>query len=185
MFVGGNRTFALIICASTTLLPYLTATASEFDKCVLQHMQGVTSDLAAASIKESCLRTVETGLPRDALDTFHDARAAYGQLPAYDLGGFGLYITLNNRSGYTITEITLQIVDKKTLISTLYKVRDFPFVPPPGVISMGPPRDPTLLKMIGPGIRQFYTRINETTSSVDDWNNRYAWALASAKGFKD
>lgn len=164
--------------ASTSL-----AMASEFDKCVLQNMRGVTSDLAAASVKESCLRTVEMQLPKEALQTFQTATARFGQLPSY-VGGVGLYITVNNNSGYTITEITMAIENKKTRTDVSYVIRDFPFVPPPGVIAMGPPRDPTLLKMIGPGYREFYTPINETRNP-NEWGNFFSWTLISAKGFRD
>jgi hypothetical protein len=178
------RSVLLAVIAAAGASLHDVATASEFDQCVLQHMQGITSDLAAASVKESCLRTVETQLPHEALDAFKTAGAAFGQLPAFAEGGFGLYITLNNTSGYTITELTIQIDDNRTNSHATYVIRDFPFVPPPGTI-MGLPRDPTLLKMIGPGPRKFYTAINETTRDVTEWHNRYDWSLISAKGFRE
>jgi hypothetical protein len=183
--VAGMRGIFLGVVAAAGVSLHDVATASEFDQCVLQHMQGVTSDLAAASVKESCLRTVETQLPHEALDVFKTATAAFGQLPAFAEGGVGLYITLNNNSGYTITELTISIDDKRANSHVPYIIRDFPFVPtPPGII-MGPPRDPTRLKVIGPGPRTFYTAINETTSNVNEWNDRYRWSLISAKGFRD
>jgi hypothetical protein len=174
--------FLLVVATAITSLQG-TALASEFDKCVLQHMQGVTSDLAASSIKEACLRTVETQLPDEALKALSGATAAFGQLPAL-VGGAGIYITLNNTSGYTITELSITIENKKTHAFVTYPVRYFPFVPPPGVI-MGPPRDPTLEKMIGPGQRAFYTPINQTTDDVTKWGELYGWDFTAAKGFKD
>jgi hypothetical protein len=113
---------------------------SDFDKCVLEHMPGVTSDLAASSVKEACIRTVETLLPTEALLTLRNARAAFGQLPHYE-GGFGLYMTLNNNSGYTITELSIEIVNKQNPGGILYAIRNFPFIPPPGTFAMGPSED--------------------------------------------
>jgi hypothetical protein len=175
--------FLLAVAALAATLMEGAAGASEFDKCVLQHMQGVTSDLAAASIKEACLRTVETQLPEEAVKALAGATAAFGQLPSY-VGGFGLYITLNNHSGYTITELSIEIENEKTHEHVTYAVRNFPFVPPPGAI-MDPPRDPTIEKMIGPGQRVFYTPINQTTADVMKWHELFSWQITSVKGFSD
>jgi hypothetical protein len=176
--------FATFAAIGTALVSPAYVVASEFDVCVLQHMQGTTSDLGALSIKEACLRTTETPLPSEVLQTLGTARAAFGKLPFSD-GGFGLFITLNNNTGYTITELTIGIEEKKTQVTVPYVVRTFPFVPPPGVIISGLPKDPTILKMIGPGQRQFYTPITETTRDAKNWGEAYDWMMLSAKGFRN
>jgi hypothetical protein len=166
-----------------------TAEASEFDACVLQHMQGVTSDTAATSIKEACLRTVEIALPAEALQTLATARARYGSLPSFgplpsNEGDAGLIITLNNNTGYTITELIVSIEDQKTHASTPYIIRLFPYLPPPGVIR-GLPSDETTIEMLRPGQHQFYAAISERARDPNKWGDAYAWEIASAKGFRD
>ena len=126
------------------------AVASPFDTCVLQHMQGVTSDVAAVSVKEACLHTTETPLPDSALQTLMTMQAGYGKLPSPE-GGQGLYVSINNNSGYTITELVLQIEDKRTHETERYVVRVFPSPPPPGAIALGYGPDRTLAMMIAPG----------------------------------
>lgn len=159
------------------------AVASPFDTCVLQHMQGVTSDVAAGSVKEACLRTAETPLPDTALQTLMTMRAVYGKLPP-GASGAGLYISFNNNSGYTITELVLEIQDKTTHARERYVVRLFPFPPsPPPVIDMGYGPDRTPAMMIAPGPREFYVRINQSLRDPKKWNDAYEWNIVSAKGF--
>jgi hypothetical protein len=178
------RMLRISAAVAVAAMAWGSALGSEFDACVLQHMQGVTSDLAASSVKEACLRMVEKPLPAEALQVLNTARAGFGALPSY-VGGMGLYISLNNNSGYTITELTIGVHDKKTGNVTSYVIRIFPFVPPPGVIAMGQPRDPTIQEMIAPGERQFYARISETARDPKKWNTEYSWSVAAAKGFPD
>jgi hypothetical protein len=114
------------------------------------------------------------------------ARAAYGKLPSL-VGGSGLYISVNNNSGYTITELVLEIVDKKTHQTERYVVRLFPFPPPPpqsGVIELGYGPDKTPAMMIVPGPREFYVRINQSVRDPKKWNDTYDWNIVSAKGFR-
>jgi hypothetical protein len=162
------------------------AVASPFDTCVLQHMQGVTSDVAAGSVKEACLRTSETPLPNTALQTLTTMRAVYGKLPPGERGA-GLYMSFNNDSGYTITELVLEIQDKTTDARERYVVRLFPFPPSPprpGVIDLGYGPDRTPAMMIAPGPREFYVRIKQSVRDPKKWADVYAWGIVSAKGFR-
>ena len=126
------------------------AAASSFNQCILDHMQGATSDLAALSIKEACIHASEKQLPDDALNTLMTSAAGFGILPFPSQDKSGLYVTLNNNSGYTITELVIEITDKKTKAPERYVIRLFPFVSAPGVI-MGAPSDRTIDEMIPPG----------------------------------
>jgi outer membrane murein-binding lipoprotein Lpp len=89
------------------------ASAASFNGCVLENMRGINSDLAAESIKESCLRKVSRPLPD--LTGLSESKAGYGQIYGYLERSFGLYITLNNSTSYTITEITMRSGIKKRM----------------------------------------------------------------------
>jgi hypothetical protein len=76
-------------------------------------MRDVTSDKAAIAIKESCLRAVEVPIPPEAVNALSTGSlASYEQAPALE-GGAGLYIVLNNQSGYALTELTIAVQEKK------------------------------------------------------------------------
>jgi hypothetical protein len=92
---------ARLLSGPLLLASIAAANATPFDDCVLQHMQGVSSDVAAVSIKEACIRAVEKPLSDAAVQTLNTARAGYGALPPD--GSAALYVSLDNESGYTIT----------------------------------------------------------------------------------
>src|SRR5262249_11820341 len=81
-----------------------------YSDCVLNNMKGVTNDLAAQAVEESCLRKASVAL--SAGDAFKGATAGYGQLPRDQR--FGLYVTLDNKSHYTLTEISIRVTNRKT-----------------------------------------------------------------------
>jgi len=157
----------------------LSAQASEFDDCVLHHMSKVTSDEAALSIKEACLRNVEKPIPAHVLASgLAGATATFGQSPRYS-GVYGLYITLNNNTGYTITELSLRVDSTETNVSTTYRIRDFSNASGRGE------KDRTILEMIPPGTRYFFTPINETARDAMELQPHYSWSVVAAKGFRD
>jgi hypothetical protein len=152
--------------------------ASPYDTCILEHMSGVTSDTAADSIKEACIRNAEKPLPNSVLDTFATAVAWFGTLPFPYQNDSGLYIKFNNTSGYTLTEIVIQITETATGKTENYVERRFPTPPPPGAIMM-----PPSYGMIKPGANEFYTPINQTVKDPKSWGKTYSWNVISAKGF--
>ena len=178
-----RRTFLLAVGAATISLQ--TALPSEFDQCVLQHMQGATSDLAATSVKESCLRTVEVPLAEDTVAALTGAgnQAHFWQFPASAFGGGtgALAITLNNVSGYTLTELSIMVLTKETGKSETYRVRSFPNYPPNALVGL--PRDPTILKKIEPGKHEIYVPIAEVADPTKFWAS-HNWGITAAKGFQ-
>ena len=89
--------------------------ANSFNSCVLDGIKGVTTDMVAQTVKEACIRTVEVPLPPvDILTLRSSATAAYGQFTKYPEDEFGLFISLNNKSPYTLTEMHITVKDKKT-----------------------------------------------------------------------
>jgi len=164
----------------------LSALASSYDNCVLQHMQGVSSDDAAISIKEACIRTVEEPIPTPAMKSLlKSASAVYGKVPPYDPPGGALYVSLNNNSGYTITVLVFEVLDKKTNAIERYVIRLFVAPPPPGVIGRIFPKDQTKMELIPPGPSEFYFAIRQTTRDPNKWGAAYGWKIVSAKGFRD
>ena len=151
-------------------------------------MGAATTEIAAVSIKESCLRTVMMPLPDKAFETLAAAKAGFGPLPNY-VGGSGLYFFLNNVSGYTITELTIQVENLKTHDHTDYVIRSFPDTPHPmsGGVILGAPvyRDPTQIESLGPGRHEFYSAVDETAPDAKKWGNSFGWRLVAAKGFRD
>jgi len=184
--VGALRHSIVVATALVGIGPATTTQAAgpSFDQCILDHMQGATSDLAAVSIKEACIHANEKQIPDDALETLMTSKAGFGSLPFPNQTKSGLYVTLNNNSGYTLTELVIEITDKNTKAAERYVIRLFPFVPAPGVI-MGAPLDKTTLEMVPPGPRQFYIEINQTVKTASHWFDFYDWNLISAKGFEN
>ena len=155
--------------------------ATSFNECVLQSMQGITSDLAAEAVKESCLRKVSVPLPE--IYTLAKSKAAYGQIYGYTTVSFGLYITLINLSQYTITEVTISVLDKKRNTSNTYVARLFPAPVPQGTFFTGLPKDRTLMMQLPPGQRVFTIEITEQPKEQNTFFDQYGWGIIAAKGF--
>jgi hypothetical protein len=155
------------------------AAASTFDQCVLEHMQGVTSDKAAIAIKESCLHTVAAPLPPEVLNALSaGSQASYGEAPANQEGGAGLYITLNNQSGYDLTELTIEVGDKNDpTVRDRYRVDRFSRVPQSIIELRHPYPDPIDNGVIRSGIREIFVRIGKWNESSSNWG------FVAAKGF--
>src|SRR5262249_45151116 len=145
----------------------LSVANSGYDTCVLEHMQGETSDQAAFAVKEACIHASERQLPDEALQTLMTSRATFSEAPV-GWGDSGLYITINNNSGYTLTELVVEIVNKKTEDSERYVVRSFPNVHPGEIVS-GLPSDRTVWEMIKPGLAHFFLPIRQTTENPSTW----------------
>lgn len=155
------------------------AMANTFDDCVLDGMKGVTSDLAAKSVKVACLRKSSVDIPA-ADRTKLSATANYG-----DWGngrGTGFVIHIDNQIEYVVTEITLRITIGKEA-DRLIRNEEFWPLPTPGVIYTGLPPDPTIAMMIKPFNRVDYfipmqTSINLNTKR-ENW---FTWDIVSARG---
>jgi len=120
------------------------ALANPFDDCVLEGMKGVTSDLAAKSIKVACLRKSSVEIPADSL-TKLVGTANYG-----DFGrGTGFVMHIDNQLEYVITEITIRLKIGKEA-DKLVRNEEFYELPARGVVVTGLPPDPTTGMMIKP-----------------------------------
>ena len=159
--------------------------ASEFDGCVLENMQGVKSDEAALAIKEACIRTVEKPAPEGVIADLNASSTAYfGALPFSGNAQGALFLTIHNATGYTVTELTVSVADRASLTTKNYVVRYFPDIPPPNVISMGPPNDRSLWQRLQPGLNRFYFEVTEIALQAT-WHDKYTWQVLAAKGYLD
>lgn len=154
---------------------------ASFDDCVLSNMKGVNSDLAAESVKESCLRKMS--VPMNDLAALQGSTAGYGNINGYG-GATGLHLTIENGSAFTITELTIAVKEKQTGHTSFYDVSSFPPPLPPGVVLAGRPRDITEQMRLPPGRHSFTVEITETVSAPNDFFNRYSWGIVSAKGYR-
>lgn len=161
--------------------PESRARSVSFNDCVLENMRGINSDLAAESVKESCLRIVSESLTD--LSALSQSKAGYGKIYGYLGDHSGLHVTLSNSSPFTITELAIAITDKKSKTENVYVARTFPAPLPPNVIASGPPRDRTRQMQLTPGQHVFTLQIAESVPDSARFFDRYGWALVSAKGF--
>lgn len=178
---AGKWLIALLITALWSGYSY----GSVLDQCVLEHMQGIKSNAAAYDIKLACLRQVSKKFPTDSLAAFTNAKARYGELQFPDHGSYGLYVTFNNNSGYTFTQVTIAVTNKRTSATARYVVHNFAPPEPPGAIAAGPPLDPTENDRMGLGLHTFSFKIEEAAPSASAWYSTYSWEVISAKGFRD
>jgi len=157
--------------------------AMSFSTCLLDHLKGTTSDLAAVSVKEACLRKAER--PFEAVVT--PANARYGLIHnAPGASSYGLYLTLNNATPYTITEIVLTLTDKESRREDSYVVRSFPpsFMDDAAASSTAP--DPTVHMMLPPGPHSFTVETGDLAlTDPDRFSDSYDWKVTSVKGFVD
>jgi hypothetical protein len=182
---GAMRRSVWLLAATVAVATTSASAAPAFDTCILDHMQGVTSDLAAIAVKEACIRATEEPLPDAMLQTLMSARAWYEKLPMPDETEMGLYIRLNNNSGFRLTELVVRVTNIKTQEAEDYVVRRFPYIPPPGSFFSGPPPDRTVEEIIGPGNREFFLTVNQKARDTQSWGATYSWDIVSAKGLKD
>jgi hypothetical protein len=159
---------------SITCLAITSVSASQFDQCVLDVMKGVTSDIAAVSIKEACIRKTEVPIPTSLLlSGLPNSRASYG---AFVDGSSGLFVTINNNTGYTISELTITVANKKNGHATTYTKQLFVS---PNAVSTA---DRTVFMLIGPGMRIFMVNVSETAKDQKDFFENYGWDIVSGKG---
>lgn len=151
-----------------------------YDDRVLSNLRNSNSDLIAESLKEACLRNVSVVIPN--ID-FSDSKAYYGQLYGEITAKYGLYLNINNLTGYTITELVISITEKKTNSSNFYTVTQFQPPVGQGVLISGQPKDITKIEMLTPGMHQFTLPLVEYEARQTAFFNRYQWGVASAKGF--
>jgi hypothetical protein len=153
-----------------------TARANAFDDCVLENMRGVTSDLAAKSIKVACLRKVSVEIPKDELSAL-TGRAEYADFgPQF---GKGFWIRLENQTSYIVTSVTIDI-HVGTGDSQFFQTDDF-YTPQAGVIYAGPPPDPTRSMQIQRFSKMDF-RIISPQPGIDLKKQNFTWGIATAKG---
>jgi hypothetical protein len=151
------------------------AKATTFDDCVLENMRGVTSDLAAKSIKVSCLRKSSVPLPDEDLAKLV-SQAQYASLGEKE--GTGFWISVDNRTDYVITEITIK-VSVKGGPAEIFRTDDF-WYPTPGVIYTSLPPDPTHSMQIKPFSKTVYQV--RAKLDMDVRKPEFKWGIQSAKG---
>jgi hypothetical protein len=91
-----------------------TASANEFDNCVLQHMTGVQSDVAAKEVKIACVSVTEHVIA-DGDMLFVKAKAFFSDKAYISLGPSytkGLVIEFFNDTPYDISGLKVKVTDK-------------------------------------------------------------------------
>jgi hypothetical protein len=172
------RSFGVLIAAALGAGP---AAANPFDKCVLADMKGITSDLAAKSIKVACLRKSSVEIPSETLATVKaTATANYGDWGNGHNTGFMIHV--DNQMEYTITEITISI-KLGTAPERIIRTDDFTQPPSPGVVYTGLPPDPTVSMMIKPYTEMDYWIPMKTDVSLDGKKQPgFVWNILTSKG---
>lgn len=172
--------FRTVLLALTSICCSAPALANPFDDCVLENMRGVTADLAARSIKVSCLRKTSVEIPAEALAKVK-ATANYG---VFDGKNTGFLMEVNNQSDYVLTEITLTFrVDK--MPEQIVRTDDFRKPQPAGVLYAGPPLDPTYTMQIKPFVASSFFIPMQTNIPFDAKKrngNGFAWVIVSMRG---
>jgi hypothetical protein len=157
------------------------ASPISFSGCVIENMKGITSNLAAESVKEACLRKVSVELN---INDWPKTTAGYGQIHGYVREQiFGLYVNVTNNSQYTITEMTIEIMDRKTKEKNVYAARLFLSPLPAGTILAGQPPDKTVLMQMPPGTHTFTLKTTEAVNDPNKFFEQYGWDIVSIKGF--
>jgi hypothetical protein len=154
-----------------------------YSSCVLSNMKGVTNDLAAQAVEEICLK--KASQPIFDTDLFKGSTAGYGQINGYLDQRFGLHVTVDNKSGYTLTELSILVVHKKTNATKTYVAHSFPEPVGPGVIISGAPKDRTTLMRLASGRHTFTLPIDETMTDSSKFFDTYTWGIGAAKGYAE
>lgn len=152
------------------------ARATAFDDCVLTNMKGVTSDLAAKSIKVACLRTSSVDIPKDDLVGIR-GRAEYANFG--EKYGKGFLFQIENKTAYIITSVTID-VHAGVGDNQFIQIDDF-WSPTPGVIYTGLPPDPTQTMQIPRHGSVLYRRVSPQ-SNIDVKKQNFKWGISAAKG---
>lgn len=153
-----------------------------YSNCILAHMQGVTSNSAAIAIKQSCIVNAESPIAPASLAFLNGASAVFAASPWRD-GTTGLYITINNNSPYTVTQIDLYVENKTTKQRATYFVRDLIPATPGGGMIVAMPSNSGVAYSLPPGLETFYVPIRETAPNSAEWGATYGWGFLGAKGF--
>ncbi|MBN9004881.1 MAG: hypothetical protein J0H40_05645 [Rhizobiales bacterium] len=152
------------------------AWANAFDDCVLAKMQGVTSDVAAKSLKVACLRKSSVELSTEELRGLRIVAGGYGPYGLRNTPGFTAEV--KNDTGYIVTELTFGISINGGE-SEFFRVDDF-FYQEPGVIYSGLPPDPTTSMRIDP-MRSRKFQFGAERPEIDK-KKKWNWFIAGAKG---
>ena len=139
-------------------------------------MQGVTSDVAAKSVKVACLRKNSVTLTPDDVKGLQIVAGFYGPFGMTNTPGFTAEV--KNNTGFIVTEITFGIsVDGGP--AEMYRADDFNYQEP-GVIYTGLPPDPTYNLRIDPlKSRKFQFALDRPDI---DKKKKWNWYISGAKG---
>jgi len=86
---------------------------------------------------------------------------------------------------YTLTEIAIDVVNRKSKARNSYTAHSFPTPVARGVIVAGAPKDRTLLMRLAPGRKTFTLQIDETVPDGTKFFEVYDWGIVGAKGYVD
>jgi hypothetical protein len=170
------------LLVALALLALMTATfgsckANPLDDCTLQNMVGVTSDAAAKFVRQACLGKISAGIPPNELWVEATAAIAKGQFS----NDSQLYLDLQNKSQYAITELMIRITTNNGTTRNDYRVTRFvPIYTGPGIVT-GLPPDPADYLQIKPfSTVRFSFQIRE---AIPNKNEKWRWDILSAKGY--
>lgn len=96
---------------------------SDYDECILESMKGVTSDVAAKMIRQSCQKKFPKKTPEDNSVELPSSVIEKIKGNAKMTGGYYEGTIFNGDNEWHITSLTVRIVDNKTKQYRDYKTR--------------------------------------------------------------
>lgn len=164
---------ALIGFAVLAALAGTPCQANPLDDCTLKNMVGVTSDAAAKFVRQACLGQISTAIATEELSIQATAAMGSGQFDDSNQ----LYITVQNKSRYAITEMMIRVSTEKDAKWNDYEATNFFQI---SKYVTGLPPDPANYLQIKPfSTVTFSIAIREPNLPQGQWS----WQVLSAKGY--
>lgn len=171
-----------VIC----ILTASPAVASDFDTCILSHMQQVSSDFAAKEIKKSCLRMSESEISREKWPTLAKWTINFDTV-SYSMGypSWVAVAHIDNDTRFAITEMTVNVTHLG--VAKTYVIQSFNDVEhwkPGDPITVGLPPDPTWHMIMHHGLSQFIVPVGAPTpAEIKAGEGSLTWDIVSMKGW--
>jgi hypothetical protein len=178
-----GQTMRLAVVGSLYVLTVLSACALEsdanpLDDCTLKNMVGVKSDTAAKFIREACLGQISSNIPTDKLTI--ESNGSIGQ-DRYNSSSNALYLHLQNKTPYAITELVVRITTANGSKQNDYRVTNFLEIYTGSGMVIGLPPDPASYLQVKPFSTAYFSfPIREP---VPGKNDKWGFQIISASGY--
>jgi Rap1a immunity proteins len=163
--------------------PQNTAGTHDYDDCILEHMGTAQNESAAYAIQRACISKASIGLTPISTPSDLDATAWAGSFNVINSWNYGLLVRIKNSTSFNITELVVEVSDRKTNKTNEYVIDSFDEPAPTGVIitKLG---EPAYRNMIPVGkTRSFFVPASEVTKeTTNDFFKRFTWNLRLSKG---